>query len=211
MTSNSFQVEYSEKMSSDIDNSDDEDITVAFDKSAMKSTEVDSDDSDVPVDVSWKDSKSVFEQDEKNRNNAVKFARSVDKAKRRKKNEMFISQKEAKRKLTKLPEDIVQAVVKKLKPEPDQIQEEDIKKRERKKASKINKNKRERNRKEYSHVVILDEEVNKYKKVQESAAEFLTNHFYGNRLQRTSGSKQLTMQSKSSGAVKPSFKFSNKV
>ena len=198
-------------MSSEIDDSDGEN-NVASDKSPKKSTEVDSDDSDIPVNVSWKDSKSVFEQDEKNRNNAVKFARSVDKAKRRKKNEMFISQKEAKRKLTKLPEDIVQAVVKKAKPvEPGQIEEEDTKKRQRKKASKKNKNKKESSKEEYCHVVILDEEVNQYKKVQESAAEFLTNHFYGNRLQRTSGSKQLTMQSKSYGAVKPSVKFSNKV
>ena len=196
-------------MSSEIDDSDGEN-NVASDKSPKKSTEFDSDDSDIPVNVSWKDSKSVFEQDEKNRNNAVKFARSVDKAKRRKKNEMFISQKEAKRKLTKLPEDIVQAVVKKAKPvEPGQIEEQDTKKRQRKKASK--KNKKESSKEEYCHVVILDEEVNQYKKVQESAAEFLTNHFYGNRLQRTSGSKQLTMQSKSRGAVKPSVKFSNKV
>ena len=196
-------------MSSEIDDSDGEN-NVASDKSPKKSTEFDSDDSDIPVNVSWKDSKSVFEQDEKNRNNAVKFARSVDKAKRRKKNEMFISQKEAKRKLTKLPEDIVQAVVKKAKPvEPGQIEEQDTKKRQRKKASK--KNKKESSKEEYCHVVILDEEVNQYKKVQESAAEFLTNHFYGNRLQRTSGSKQLTMQSKSCGAVKPSVKFSNKV
>ena len=210
MTSNSFQVEYSEQISSEIDDLDGEDKDAA---DAMKSTEVDSDDSDVPVGVSWQDSKSAFEQDEKNRKNAVKFARSLDKAKRRKKNEMFISQKEAKRKLTKLPEEIVQEVVKKPKrAEPDEIEKGHIRKREKRRTRKVNKKKKESNREEeYCHVVILDQEVNKCKKIQESAAEFLTNHFYGNRLQRTSASKQLTMQSKSSGAAKPSLKFSNKV
>ncbi len=59
--------------------------------------------------------------------------------------------------------------------------------------------------------VILEDEVNKSKKVQESAAEFLKNHLYGNRIERTSGSKQLTTQSKSSGIIKPAVKFSNKV
>ena len=204
----------SENINYDDSDSENKNNLAAVETTGSTSTEADSDnlesdDSDAPVGVSWKDSKAVFQQDEKKRNDAVNFARSVDKAKRRKKNEMFVSQKEAKRKLTKLPEDIVQAVAKKPKQvEVDKIEKEN-KKLERRKARK--KSNEESKTEEYCHVVILEEEVNKSKKVQESAAEFLKNHLYGNRLQRTSGSKQLTMQSKSSGVIKPAVKFSNKV
>jgi hypothetical protein len=166
--------------------------------------------SDAPEGVSWKDSKAVFQQSEKDRNDAVNFARSTERAKRRKKNDMLVSQKKAKRKLTKLPEDIVQAVVKKAKHvEMDEIKIDSTKKVERRKATKSKKSKRKAE--EHCHVVILKEEVNKSKKVQESAAEFLKNHLYGNRLERTSGTNNLTMQSKNSGILKPAVKFSNKV
>ena len=171
-----------------------------------------SDDSDAPVGVSWKDSKVVFKQKEKNRNDAVKFARSADKAKRRKKNEMFVSQKEIKRKLVRLPDDIVQAVTKKQKQfETIEFEEDKNKKLKRRKLKK----KREKKNKEtddHFNVVILQDEVIKSKKVHDSAAEFLKTHFYGDRLHRTSGSKQLTMQSKSYGVMKPAVKFcSNKL
>ena len=173
------------------------------------SDSVQSDLSDAPEGVSWKDSKAVFQQTEKDRNDAVSFARSADKAKRRKKNEMFVSQKEAKRKLSKLPEDIVlQAIAKKAKHE-DKTEKEKSKKIKRGTACKSTKSKKKTE--EYCNVVVLKKEVNRSKKIQESAAEFLKNHLYGNRLERTSGSKQLTMQSKSSGIIKPAVKFSNKV
>ena len=169
---------------------------------------IQSDVSDAPEGVSWKDSKVVFQQSEKDRNDAVSFARSADKAKRRKKNEMFVSQKETKRKSSKLPEDIVlQAIAKKAK-HVDKIEKENSKKIKRT-ASKSKKSKKKTE--EYCNVVILQKEVNKSKKVRESAAEFLKNHLYGNRLERTSGSKQLTMQSKSSGIIKPAVKFRHKV
>ena len=208
MIKKSFQVESSDEMSSEnvnYEGSDSEDLVTEDDSDNQQSN-----DNDAPVGVSWKDSKAVFQQSEKNRNDAVNFVRSTDKAKRRKKNEMFVSQKEAKRKLTKLPEDIIQAVAKKPKQEEvKKIEEENSKKVKRRKA---NKNSQKKETEEYCHVVvILEDEVNKSKKVQESAAEFLKNHLYGNRIERTSGSKQLTMQSKSSGIIKPAVKFSNKV
>lgn len=172
-----------------------------------------SDDSDAPVGLSWKDSKAVFEQGKKDRNNAINFARSVDKARRRKKNEIFVAQKEAKRKITKLPDDIVKAVFGKSNQEDVDESEEGRRKLQRRKANKYSntkKNKKKIGREENCHVVTLEEEVIKSKKVQETAAEFLRNHFYGNRLVRTSGSRQLTMQTKSTGIIKPAVKFNSK-
>ena len=173
------------------------------------SVTVQSDVSDAPEGVSWKESKALFQQNEKDRNDAVNFARSADKAKRRKKNEMFVSQKETKRKPSKLPEDIVlQAIAKKAK-HLDKMEKENSKKIKRRTASKSKKSKKKTG--EYCNIVVVQKEVNKSKKVQESAAEFLKNHLYGNRLKRTSGSKQLTMQSKSCGIIKPAVKFCHKV
>ncbi|XP_028412762.1 bud site selection protein 21-like [Dendronephthya gigantea] len=207
----------SENYSSDGSNASDNDLIVeAFQVSNKLSTETEdlpSDDSDAPVGLSWKDSKAVFEQDKRDRNNAINYARSVDKARRRKKNEIFVAQKEAKWKLTKLPDDIIEAVANKPKQiELDKIEEEREKLKRKKaiKHSNTKRNKKKLAREENCHVVILEDEVIKSKKVQETAAEFLRNHFYGDRLVRTSGPRQLTMESKSSGVVKPAVKFNNK-
>ncbi len=153
MIKKSFQVESSDEMSSgnvNYEGSDSEDL-VTGSSSEDDSDNQQSNDNDAPVGVSWKDSKAVFQQSEKNRNDAVNFVRSTDKAKRRKKNEMFVSQKEAKRKLTKLPEDIIQAVAKKPKQEEvNKIEEENSKKVKRRKASKNSQKKKETE--EYCHV-----------------------------------------------------------
>lgn len=178
------------------------------------------DDEDSPVGISWKDSKEVFKQDEKKRKEAVDFVRSKRKEKRRKKNEMFVSQKRCRTNelLTKLPDDIVHAVAKKLKVDTNNQRTEkefvgEVKEKQKSPTKCKKKGKSRDGPKKHGHykVLVVEDEVKKPKKVQDSAATFLENHLYGNRLHRTSHSSNLTSRCKSSGKMKPAVKFCNKV
>ena len=174
------------------------------------------DDDDCPVGISWKESQEVFRQDEKNRKEAVDFLRSKEKEKRRKKNEMFLSQKRSRTsELTKLPEDIVLAVAKK--PKVDIENKKSVDKVKEKQKSPTKSKRKEKihdgllKKQGHYKILVVEDEVKKPKKIQDTAAAFLENHLYGNRLHRTSPSSNLTSQHKSSGTMKPAVKFSSRV
>ena len=178
------------------------------------------DDDDCPVGISWKESQEVFRQDEKNRKEAVDFLRLKEKEKRRKKNEMFLSQKRSRTsELTKLPEDIVLAVAKKSKVdiENKKTEKESVDKVKEKQKSPTKSKRKEKihdgllKKQGHYKILVVEDEVKKPKKIQDTAAAFLENHLYGNRLHRTSPSSNLTSQHKSSGTMKPAVKFSSRV
>ena len=166
---------------------------------------------DAPVGVSWKESKDAFNKQEKQRKESVDYIRSKEREKRRKKNEMYVAQKRIKTsktvfELTKLPDDIVQTVAMNVEKSKDENKPDELGKKAKKKRKKSSQKKA--NKEKYCDVVVVKDEVNKPKKIQDGASKFLENHLYGDRIQRTSTVSNLTLQSKSFGLMKPALKFS---
>ena len=115
----------------------------------------------------------------------------------------------------KLPEDIVLAVAKK--PKVDIENKKSVDKVKEKQKSPTKSKRKEKihdgllKKQGHYKILVVEDEVKKPKKIQDTAAAFLENHLYGNRLHRTSPSSNLTSQHKSSGTMKPAVKFSSRV
>lgn len=207
---------------------DNEHVIAVIDKSPAKSKSSgesntgDENDDDVPEDVSWKSSKESAIRERTLEKEIILDAKRKEKLARIERDERLREQKERKRarEYSRLPMEVLEQVAKRQKSQEnedlssqsvdtgnhmtfDSSSEDEQDDDDEEGGAQVNEEMPE------LKVLVLPREVNKPKKIQQSASLFLREHLFGDRIQRISASKD-SDRTRKYKTIAPALKFSKK-